>query len=445
MKKFISIAILSVMLVLAVTCNVSAATEFDSDMSASDNTAVIRMETPLKMAVRFENGNVYYGGEMVKIDIDRDYNFQMCSVNWENGLFDGVDNGICGTVVYSMKALEKDDFRSLRATALEDSARYTVKGDDIIDNTEKKIYVNSAAEDFHLETDVNNFFMAYRFSFSKGSFNKKTRINGVVNTAKESLSVNLPVGSVIDCEAVVNGKTQKTASILIENNSGEGIYSSEYLTSVNDYVWDVTGSSESSSEETTPAEETPVYYDSTWSMDEKLKGYAKAMNAILTEIGKNYDPAPYGYLFGSRFGEYGDKVPYCPEGSTTPVSGAMYSIQLCDLDNMFYMVAEDGTMDTGKMSDYLTAKGLDVAELRSETGIAKYSPYVLVDEDGNYVALTCNVIGDNKHGLVLYPDGKIVELHHTNENASWLDNISWNDFAYYGSHEAEAISTFGTK
>ena len=84
MKKYFSLLLVSLMLVSALTFNVSAADKSsvtDSDMSASAETAVIRMELPLKMAIRFENGNVYYGGEKVKIDVGVDYRFKMRRVS----------------------------------------------------------------------------------------------------------------------------------------------------------------------------------------------------------------------------------------------------------------------------------------------------------------------------------------------------------------------------
>ena len=160
--------------------------------------AEIRIDAPLKMAVAFEDGTVYYGGEMKEVVIGKEYVFQMCSVNWENGLFDGADNGLLGTVVYRMEVVHRDDFLEIAKKAKEDPDRYTVKGIDVIDNVGKKIFVNIDAADTHLETDVNNFFMAYRFHFDGGDYNKKTGIDKVVNTPVESLSVNLPLGSTAD-------------------------------------------------------------------------------------------------------------------------------------------------------------------------------------------------------------------------------------------------------
>ena len=197
----------------------------------------LRIDVPLKMAVAFEDGTVYYGGEMKEVIVGKEYAFQMCSVNWENGVYDENGNGIAGTVVYRMVVVHRDEFNELAAAAKEDPERYTVKGIDIIDNVEKKIIVNIDAKDTHLETDVNNFFMAYRFHFEGQDYNKQTGIAQVVNTPLESLSVNLPLGSTITCDAYKNYEKVDTADVFVANNSGEGVYEDEYLTSVNDFTW----------------------------------------------------------------------------------------------------------------------------------------------------------------------------------------------------------------
>jgi hypothetical protein len=199
--------------------------------------ANIRIDAPLKMAVAFEDGTVYYGGEMKEVIVGKEYAFQMCSVNWENGQYDGADNGLTGTVVYRMEVVHRNEFNELAKAAKEDPDRYTVKGIDIIDNVGKKIIVNIDASDTHLETDVNNFFMAYRFHFDGQDYNKKTGIDKVVNTPLESLSVNLPLGSTITCKAFNGDEQIDTADVLVMNNSGKGIYEDEYLTSVNDFTW----------------------------------------------------------------------------------------------------------------------------------------------------------------------------------------------------------------
>ena len=196
----------------------------------------IRIDAPLKMAVAFEDGTIYYGGEMKEVVYGEEYAFRMCAVNWENGICDE-NNGIYGTVVYRMVVVHRDEFLALAKEAKENPDRYTVKGIDIIDNVDKKIIVNGDATDTHLETDVNNFFVAYRFHFEGTDYNKKTGIEKVVNTPLESLSVNLPVGSTITCNAYNGDEMVGSDNVFITTNSGEGEYDDEYLTSVNDYTW----------------------------------------------------------------------------------------------------------------------------------------------------------------------------------------------------------------
>ena len=199
----------------------------------------IRVDAPLKMAVAFEDGTIYYGGEMKEVVVGKEYAFQMCSVNWENGLFDDNENGLRGTVVYRMKVVHQNEFKELAREAGEHPERYTVKGIDIIDNEAKTIVVNCDASDTHLETDVNNFFIAYRFHFTGSDYHKTTGIDKVVNNPLESLSVNLPAGSTITCNAYNNGEKVDSANVFITRNSGEGEYDDVYLTSVNDYTWNI--------------------------------------------------------------------------------------------------------------------------------------------------------------------------------------------------------------
>jgi len=197
----------------------------------------IRIDVPLKMAVVFADGTVYYGGEMKEVVFNQEYTFQMCSVNWDNGVYDENGNGLRGSVVYRMIVVHKDEFNRRAQEAKQDPDRYTVKGIDIIDNVGKIIIINGDAKDAHLETDVNNFFMAYRFHFTGQDYNKKTGIAGVINTPIESLSVNLPLGSTIACDAYVKGAKVDSANVFIEHNSGKGVYNDVELTSVNDYTW----------------------------------------------------------------------------------------------------------------------------------------------------------------------------------------------------------------
>ena len=200
-------------------------------------TVRIRIDAPKKMAVAFEDGTVYYGGENKDVEVGKEYLFQMCSVNWENGIYDGDENGLAGTVVYRMKVVHQDEFLALARAAKADSDRYVVKGMDIIDTENKTITVNCDAEDAHLETDVNSFFVAYRFHFEGEDYDNKTGIDKVINNPVESLSVNLPAGTTVTCKAYVGDRMEGTDNVFVKVNSGEEIYDDVELTSVNDYTW----------------------------------------------------------------------------------------------------------------------------------------------------------------------------------------------------------------
>lgn len=216
----------------------TAPAQDETTPAAQDEKVSIRIDAPLKMAVAFEDGTVCYGGEMKEFVVGEEYRFQMCAVNWDNGIFDGNDNGIRGTVVYRVKLVHQDEFNELAQAAKADTDRYIVKGIDIIDNETKMIIVNCDAEDAHLETDVNSFFVAYRFHFTGEDYGKTTGIEKVINEPVESLSVNLPAGSTISCNAYIEGEKVGSADVFITTNSGEGIYDDVFLTSVNDYTWD---------------------------------------------------------------------------------------------------------------------------------------------------------------------------------------------------------------
>ena len=73
--------------------------------------------------------------------------------------------------------------------------------------------------------------------FEGEDYNKQTGIDQVINTPLESLSVNLPLGSTITCNAYHDYVKVNSADVFIANNSGEGVYEDEFLTSVNDYTW----------------------------------------------------------------------------------------------------------------------------------------------------------------------------------------------------------------
>lgn len=172
------------------------------------NEKKVKIICPKKMSVRFEDGTVCSTGDKVVLEIGKEYKFQMCSNNWDNDKYTDDGNGICGTVVYTVRLSNRFDERSYDA----DTKTFVIpKGDPV------------------LRTDVNKCFMAYRYHF-KTDYNKQTGIEKVVNTPVESLSVNLPLGSTIKSDAYINFEYVGSDDVFIENNEDKTI-------SYTDYMW----------------------------------------------------------------------------------------------------------------------------------------------------------------------------------------------------------------
>lgn len=213
----------------------SGSASADADENDEDDTITktsLGIVTPLAMAVRFEDGSVYYSGDTVEIEIGKEYKFQMCCVDWstrddnnekkvhkeyevftspQHGIYSDEGLGLRGTVVYTVRVSNKYDERSYDA----DTKTFVLpKGDAV------------------LRTDVNKCFMAYRFTFKSGDYNKQTGIDKVVydtgkehentledfryNKPLEFLSVNLPLGSTIKAIAYDNYEKIGEADVFVK-------------------------------------------------------------------------------------------------------------------------------------------------------------------------------------------------------------------------------------
>lgn len=170
----------------------------------------ISVVIPKKMSVRLEDGTILKSGDTFEAAIGQTIRFQMCSNNWENDLYDDTGNGLAGTVVYHFRVADS----------------YTERGYDPENHT-----LTAPKGDPVLRTDTNNFFMAYRYHFTKGDYNKQTGISHVVNTPIESLSVNLPLGSTIVSSAYKSFEHLATENVFIEQAADKTI-------SYQDYYWD---------------------------------------------------------------------------------------------------------------------------------------------------------------------------------------------------------------
>ena len=183
--------------------------EADIYQEPAGTPVVVSVVTPKKMSIRLEDGTILKTGDTFTVAIGQTVRFQMCSNNWDNDTYDDNGNGIAGTVVYSFRIADNYWERSYDAEA---HAFVSPKGDPV------------------LRTDTNKCFMAYRYYFTKGDYNKQTGIKQVVNTPLEALSVNLPLGSTITSDAYKAYKWLDTANVFIETAADKSV-------SYTDYYW----------------------------------------------------------------------------------------------------------------------------------------------------------------------------------------------------------------
>ena len=202
-------------------------------------TVSLKVITPLGMAVRFEDGSVYYSGDSVDVEVGKDYRFQMCCVDWSTRTVNGEKKihkpdetfyPAETAYLHTNHGTYSDDGLGLRGTVV-----YTVRlsdkyGDRSFDEDNKTFVIPKG--DYVLRTDVNKCFMAYRFTFRSGDLNKQTGIDNVVydtgveheNTLEdfgyykplEYLSVNLPLGSTVEAIAYDNYVEFARANVFVE-------------------------------------------------------------------------------------------------------------------------------------------------------------------------------------------------------------------------------------
>lgn len=181
-----------------------------TDAASTGEKINVGVVTPKKMSIRLQDGSILKTGDSFDIAAGQTIKFQMCSNNWDNDIYDDNGNGLAGTVVYSVSVSSRYDERSYDP----DSKTFILpKGDPV------------------LRTDVNSCFMAYKYHFRKGDYNKQTGIANVVNAPLESLSVNLPLGSTITSDAYRAFNQVDTARVFIETGEDKTL-------SYTDYYWE---------------------------------------------------------------------------------------------------------------------------------------------------------------------------------------------------------------
>ncbi|HOV69647.1 MAG TPA: hypothetical protein PLZ84_04935 [Clostridia bacterium] len=147
-----------------------------------------------RMSIRLETGQILKNGDTFMMRKNSSIKFQICTNNWDTDTYTDDGQGIAGTKVYE--------------------------------------YVHDAkSSDNYLRVDTNRYFMAVRFYFKNGNYNKQTGIDNVLSTPLESLSVNLPLGSTITADAYINYVKVDSAAVFVETTEDK-------TNCVTDYYWD---------------------------------------------------------------------------------------------------------------------------------------------------------------------------------------------------------------
>lgn len=206
------------------------------------NKGNLKIIAPLAMALRFENGGVYYSGDETEVDLDTEYCFQMCCVDWstrdtngEKKIHKAYETFYPNETAWnhSNHGVYEDGTRGLRGSVVYRFEVSTTEKRPKYDEANKKFIIPKG--NAVLRTDVNKCFMAYRFKFSQGDYNKQTGIDKVVydtgkehvntledfryNKPLESLSVNLPLGSTVNAVAFNNYEKIGDADVFVEIDS----------------------------------------------------------------------------------------------------------------------------------------------------------------------------------------------------------------------------------
>ncbi len=218
--------------------------------------ANLNIVAPLAMALRFEDGGVYYSGDSVEVEVGKEYKFQMCTVDWttrsvngekkihkpyetfypsetawqhtNHGTYEDGVHGFCGSVVYTV-TLDKNF------------------GGNTYDAANKAFTLHKG--NYTLRTDTNNCFMAYRFYYDEhyngkaknsmeyrvttgidnvlydiGSDHKNTLEDFRYTKPLSALSINLPLGATVTAKEYIDDEFVQEAQILVtidEANPGE--------------------------------------------------------------------------------------------------------------------------------------------------------------------------------------------------------------------------------
>ena len=207
----------------------------------------LKIVAPLAMALRFEDGSVYYSGDSVEVELNKEYKFQMCTVDWTTRDLNGEkkihkpyetfypENSAW---IHTNHGIYSDDNVGFRGSVVYRFTLLPQSGKNSFDEETKTFTLYKG--NYTLRTDNNKCFMAYRFYYDENYDGNAiesmegrvtTGIDHVlydtgsdhVNTKEDfrytkplaSLSINLPLGATVTAKEYIDDEFVKEAQILI--------------------------------------------------------------------------------------------------------------------------------------------------------------------------------------------------------------------------------------
>lgn len=207
----------------------------------------LKIVAPLAMALRFEDGSVYYSGDSVEVELNKEYKFQMCTVDWTTRSVNGEKKihkpyetfyPAESAWIHTNHGIYSDDNAGLRGSVVYRFTLLPTTGKNSFDEENKAFTLYKG--NYTLRTDNNKCFMAYRFYYDEnydgnavesmegrvttgidnvlydiGSDHKNTLEDFRYTKPLASLSINLPLGATVTAKEFIDDVFEKEAQILI--------------------------------------------------------------------------------------------------------------------------------------------------------------------------------------------------------------------------------------
>ena len=171
-----------------------------------------------------------------------------------------------------------------------------------------------------------------------------------------------------------------------------------------------------------------VYYNNTWTAQEKIDGYSELVGDLFGFFNNNYiskDNSYFGAMEYHNANLYGEAVDQKYISlSTNCLDASIFVAPKSDPDN------KTGTTLRNEISKF----GGDVSLYLSDENVTKYNPVVYISDTGNPIAIFCYSPTSNSKGTIYYADGVVATITGS--------GINYEDGAFYATREQMAKDNF---